>query len=220
MKKITFIVLLVFSLIGNTFNAISQNTVTVSGGSNWIGYANVFNLNGSLNFGSAWALGDLKSVVTVGTNSITLSPNFNAYKAGDVFWANGAIGNKIFEGNTYVENPALAGQTLSFSGNVVRNTLASGYTAVAYIKGLNAANGYSADVDVSVPLVSGQAFSVTTTTAIPPGLIVQYGFTIKGLNGNPVDEAALGNVVVSSSNTGSTPLTQMSLPVSFDSATV
>lgn len=226
MKKITFIALVVFSLIGNTFNAISQNTVTVSGSSAWIGYANVFGLDGtSYEFGSGWGLADVKSVVNIGTNSVTLYPNFNTYANAvtptDIaYWRNGSIGNKIFEGNTFVENAALAGQVLTFSGNVVSNTLASGYTAVAFIKGLNPATGYSADVNVSVPLVSGQAFTVTTTTAIPAGLIVQYGFTIKGLNGNPANEVALGNVVVGPSTSGSTPLTQMSLPVTFDDDTV
>ncbi len=221
MKKITFIVLLVFSLIGNAVDAISQNTVTVSGSSNWVGYANVFGLDGtSFEFGSAWGLADVKSVVNVGANSITLSPNFNAYAAGDAYWSNGAIGNKIFEGNTFVENSALAGQVLTFSGNVVSNTLASGYTAVAFIKGLNPATGYSADVNVSVPLVSGQAFTLSTTTAIPSGLIVQYGFTIKGLNGNPANEVALGNVVVEASSAPPVSLTQMTLPVTFDDATV
>lgn len=226
MKKITFIALVVFSLIGNAFNAISQNTVTVSGSSAWIGYANVFGLDGtSYEFGSGWGLADVKSVVNIGTNSVTLYPNFNTYANAvtptDIaYWRNGSIGNKIFEGNTFVENAALAGQVLTFSGNVVSNTLASGYTAVAFIKGLNPATGYSADVNVSVPLVSGQAFTVTTTTAIPAGLIVQYGFTIKGLNGNPANEVALGNVVVGPSTSGSTPLTQMSLPVTFDDDTV
>nr|WP_314836095.1 T9SS type A sorting domain-containing protein [uncultured Flavobacterium sp.] len=226
MKKITFIALVVFSLIGNTFNAISQNTVTVSGSSAWVGYANVFGLDGtSYEFGSGWGLADVKSVVNIGTNSVTLYPNFNTYANAvtptDIaYWRNGSIGNKIFEGNTFVENAALAGQVLTFSGNVVSNTLASGYTAVAFIKGLNPATGYSADVNVSVPLVSGQAFTVTTTTAIPAGLIVQYGFTIKGLNGNPANEVALGNVVVGPSTSGSTPLTQMSLPVTFDDETV
>ena len=183
----------------------SQNNVTVSGTAAWTGYANVFALDGTTyQFGSGWALADIKTVVTPATNTLTLYPNFNAYTNalnGDdndiAYWTNGAgLGNKIFEGNSFIENSALAGQILTFTGNVTSNTLASGYTAVAFIKGLNPATGYSADVNLSVPLVSGQPFSVTTTTAIPAGLIVQYGFTVKGLNGNPANEAALGKVVV------------------------
>lgn len=195
-KTLPLVIALLLSVFNHT-SIQSQNTVTVSGSSNWIGYANVFQTNGTTyEFGSAWALADLKSVVNVPTNTITLYPNFNTYVAGDAYWANGALGNKIFEGNTFVENASLAGQTLTFNGNVTSNTLAAGYTAIAFIKGLNPNTGYSADVNLSVPLVAGQSFSVSTGTAIPTGLIVQYGFMVRGLNGNPVNEAALGNVVV------------------------
>ena len=34
---------------------------------------------------------------------------------------------------------------------------------------------------------------------MPAGLIIQYGFTIFGINANPVNEAALGSVVVTAS---------------------
>jgi hypothetical protein len=200
MKKITLLFILMVTSLG-----FSQNNVTVSGTAAWTGYANVFDLNGTdFLFGNGWALADIKTVVTPATNTLTLYPNFNTYtdalngSANDIaYWTNGAgLGNKIFEGNSFVENSALAGQILTFTGNVTSNNLASGYTAVAFIKGLNPATNYSADVNVSVPLVSGQPFSVTTTTAIPAGLIVQYGFTVKGLNGNPANEVALGKVVV------------------------
>lgn len=195
-KTLPLVIALLISVFNHT-SIQSQNTVTVSGSSNWVGYANVFQTDGTTyEFGSAWALADLKSVVNVPTNTITLYPNFNTYVAGDAYWANGALGNKIFEGNTFVENASLAGQTLTFNGNVTSNTLAAGYTAIAFIKGLNPNTGYSADVNLSVPLVAGQPFSVSTGTAIPAGLIVQYGFMVRGLNGNPVNEAALGNVVV------------------------
>ncbi len=196
----------------------SQNNVGVIGTAAWTGYANVFALDGTtFMFGGPWALAQLKTVVTPSSNTITLSPNFNAYNATDSYWSNGAIGNKIFEGSTFVENSALAGQILTFSGNVASNTLASGYTAVAFIKGLNPANGYSADVNRTVPLVAGQPFTVTTTTAIPAGLIVQYGFIIKGLNGNPANESALGNVVVTGPPVT---LSSPTLPIDFESSAV
>ena len=205
----------------------SQNNVTVSGTAAWTGYANVFDLDGNYQFGSGWGLADIKTVVTPSTNTVTLSPNFNAYtnalngNANDIaYWTNGAgLGNKIFEGNSFIENSTLAGQILTFTGNVTSNTLASGYTAVAFIKGLNPATGYSADVNVSVPLVSGQPFSVTTTTAIPAGLIVQYGFTIKGLNGNPANEAALGNVVVTATSTSTPTNTDVTFKVDMSNYT-
>lgn len=189
--------IVLFCTFAGIKNATAQNTVSVNGADLWTGYANVFLLDGtSYEFGSLWGLADLKSVVNAGANTVTLYPNYNTYNAADPYWSNGAIGNKIFEGNTFVENNTFAGQVLTFTGNVTSNTLNSAYTAVAFIKGLNPATGYSTDVFVSAPLVAGQPFSITTDTAIPAGLVVQYGFTIKGLNANPAQEAALGNVVV------------------------
>lgn len=197
-KTLQLVAVLFFALLG-TQNGIAQNSVSVNGGATWLGYANVFLTDGStFQFGSAWGVADLKSVVNVGANTVTLYPNFNTYNAADPYWSNGAVGNKVFEANTFVENNALAGQVLTFSGNVTSNTLNSAYTAVAFIKGLNPATGYSTDVFVSAPLVAGQPFSITTDAAIPAGLVVQYGFTVKGLNANPAQEAALGNVVVAS----------------------
>jgi hypothetical protein len=197
MKKTLQLVAVLFCSFMGIQNGIAQNSVSVNAADLWTGYANVFLTDGTTyQFGSGWGLSDLKSVVNAGANSITLYPNFNTYNAADPYWSNGAIGNKVFEGNTYVENNAFAGQVLTFTGNVTSNTLNSAYTAVAFIKGLNPATGYSTDVFVSAPLVAGQPFSITTDAAITAGLVVQYGFTIKGLNANPAQEAALGNVVV------------------------
>lgn len=206
MKKTLQIMLVAFCVFTSIQQSSAQNTVTVSGSSTWVGYANVFESNGTTPlFGSQWGLGDIKSTLTASTNTIKLQPNFNTYAnaqngsaADQAYWINGAIGNRVFEGNSYVENSTLAGQVLNFTGNVTSNTLAAGYTAVAFIKGLNPATNYSADVNVSVPLTSTGVFNITSGTAIPAGLIVQYGFTIKGLNGNPANEAALGNVTVTS----------------------
>jgi hypothetical protein len=197
MKKTLQLVAVLFCTLVGIQNGIAQNTVSVNGSDLWTGYANVFLTDGTTyQFGSGWGLADLKSVVNAGANTVTLYPNYNTYNAADPYWSNGAIGNKVFEGNTYVENNAFAGQVLTFTGNVTSNTLNSAYTAVAFIKGLNPATGYSTDVYVSAPLVAGQPFSITTDAAIPAGLVVQYGFTVKGLNANPAQEAALGNVVV------------------------
>lgn len=173
-------------------NSRAQTTVTVDGNAAWVGYANVFD-NGAYQFGNSWALADLKSVID--PISVTLYPNFNTYSATDPYWSNGELGNKTFEGNTFIENAALAGQTLTFTATVESNTFAAGYNVVAFIKGLNPANGYSTDVLVTAPLVAGQTFSITAPN-IPAGLLVQYGFSVTGLNGNPAHEAELGNARV------------------------
>jgi len=173
-------------------NSNAQTTVTVDGSAAWTGYANVFD-NGAYQFGSSWALADMKSVID--PISVTLYPNFNTYNAADPYWSNGELGNKTFEGNTFIENAALAGQTLTFTATVENNSFAAGYTVIAFIKGLNPANNYSTDVLVTTPLVSGQTFSITAPN-IPAGLLVQYGFSVTGLNGNPAHANELGNARV------------------------
>ena len=213
MKKTLQFFLIGICIFTSYQNVQAQTTVTVNGASNWLGYANVFQTNGTtFAFGSAWALPDLKTTLTASTNTLKLQPNFNAYanatSAADLaYWTNGSgLGNKIFEGNTYVENSSLAGQIVTFTGNVTNHNLATGYTAVAFIKGLNPANGYSTDFSVTLPLTATGTFNLSTVTAIPTGLLVQYGFTVRGLNGNPANETALGNVTVVGTNPPPTPV--------------
>jgi len=176
------------------FQSNAQNTVTVNASAAWNGYANVFD-NGNYQFGSSWAVDALRTDLNTAANTVTLYPNFNTYNASDPYWSNGPIGNKTFEANSFVENPALAGQTLTFTATVQSNTFTSGYTVIAFIKGLNPATNYSADVLVTTPLVNGETFSITAPN-IPAGLIVQYGFAVTGLNANPAQEAELGNAVI------------------------
>ena len=203
MKKTLQFFLIGICIFTSYQNVQAQTTVTVNGASNWLGYANVFQTNGTTwAFGNTWALPDLKTTLTASTNTLKLQPNFNCYAnatsaAELAYWTNGSgLGNKIFEGNTYVENSSLAGQIVTFTGNVTNHNLATGYTAVAFIKGLNPANNYSTDFSVTLPLTATGTFNLSTVTAIPTGLLVQYGFTVRGLNGNPANETALGNVIV------------------------
>lgn len=189
---------LLMLLMGGASQA--QNTVTVDLNAAWTGYANVFD-NGVYQFGSAWALDAMLTTFNTADNAIELYPNYNTYNPADSYWSNGEMGNKTFEGNTFVENAALAGSSLTFTGMVNSNTLAAGYVAEAFIKGLNPANNYATDVYVHTPLVSGQAFSINAPN-IPSGLLVQYGFSVVGLNGNPAHMAANGFASVTNFSLG------------------
>jgi hypothetical protein len=218
MKKITLLIsLMIFSL------GFSQNTVTVNSSATWKAWASWAPASGNSDsdYGNnAWGLGDLKTFVNTFNNSISLYPNFSAYGNGtNPYWVNGAIGSKIFEGSSYVENAALAGSALTFTGKVEINTLDSGYTSEAFIKAIDPANNYNTVIDIRTPLLAGQIFSISTSEIITTGLLVQYGFAIKGLNANPVQEAALGKVVVGPAGAG-VPIIQMNLPVTFDDATI
>jgi hypothetical protein len=183
------------------------NVVTVDATNVWNGYMNVFDLSNNYQFGTTWGIGDLKSTINTGANSVTLQPNFNTYAdavaGGDVgaiaYWTNGAgEGNKIMEANTYVESTTLGGAPLNFIGTVNANTLSPDYNQVAFIKVLDPSAGYATILNQTVPLPISGPFSVTALIPSTPGLVVQYGFQVVGINANPASEVALGNVVLGS----------------------
>jgi hypothetical protein len=193
-------------------NAYSQNNINFSVSDNWVGYMNVYELpaNGSSYvFGSSWGVADIKSTIDTTNNTLTLQPNFNTYRdnPADAFWVNQTTlaGNKMMEAYTFVEPGAtFSGVDLTFSGNVQSKTLNSNYTAFYFIKALDPNNGYlDAFNDSKIFFLppSGN-FSVSASAAeLAPGLIIQYGFMVIGANANPADEANLGSVVIGSTTT-------------------
>ena len=197
MKKNYFLFVL---LLAASFAVKAQNTVVVDASAEILGFANVFETpanGGGFVFGEPWGVPDLKTVVDAGANTITLQPNFNTYGDGsDPFWVDQTTGegNKVFEGNTFVEDLSLAGEALTFNGGVVSNTLDPAYTVIAFIKVFNA--DFSVLKEETAALVSGQNFSVVFTDVAPEDVTVQYGFKVTGVNANPADEGALGSVVV------------------------
>jgi hypothetical protein len=168
---------------------------------------NVFELpanGGGYAFGSPWGIPDLKSEIDVTSNTISLYPNFNTYadNSTDAFWVNQTTleGNKQMEASTFVEPGATFNENdLTFSGNVITNTIDAGYEVKYFIKALDPNSGFSDALGGSqvFDLPSSGAFSVTVPAAnLPAGLIIQYGFTVIGVNANPNQEAALGKVVL------------------------
>ena len=199
MKKIT---LLLAMLIGGLPLINAQNTVEVDANATFVGYANVFELpanGGAWVFGQPWGVPELKTVVDPAGGTITLQPNFNTYgdNPTDPFWVNQSTGegNKIFEGNTYVEDASLVGSELTFNGGVVSYTLDAEYAAVAFIKVFNL--DFSVVKEETAEMVAGENFSVVYTNVEPEDAWVQYGFQVVGVNANPADEPTLGSVVVS-----------------------
>lgn len=183
------------------------NDVLFSAEDNWIAFMNVSDLpadGGAYQFGSTWALPDVKSTPDVGNNTLTLQPNFNTYAVNstDPFWVNQSTGagNKQMEALTFVEpGPTFNGSDLTFRGFVQSYTLADGYSAQFFIKALDslASFGDALQGMKTFDIPSSGEFTVSVTAAeIPVGLIVQYGFIIAGPNANPDDEAALGSVVI------------------------
>lgn len=175
----------------------AEVVVTLNASSPLIAYANWFDLETNDVTGDVWSLADLKTTLNTSNNTIILQPNFSAYGTGtDPYWANGEIGNKIFEGNTYVEDNTLVGANVTFQGSTVSNTLANGYDAVAFIKVYDAS--YNLLIMQTEELVGATNFSVNVDVAeFPSAAHVQYGFSVTGLNANPNQEAALGSAIVS-----------------------
>lgn len=175
-------------------------TVTLDTSSPLVGYANWFFLDGAYASGSEWGLPDLKTTLDGTDNTIILQPNFSTYGDGtDEYWANGEIGNKIFEGNTYVQDDALAGQNVTFVGNTISNTLSDDYDAIAFIKVYDA--GYALLASETIELMGGTEFTLNLNVSeYPAAAHVQYGFSVTGLNANPTQETALGSAVVTSAS--------------------
>ncbi|MDA9201623.1 T9SS type A sorting domain-containing protein [Flavobacteriaceae bacterium] len=212
-----------FLLFAFTGFAFGQVTVTSDVTLTYNGYMNVHNLsNGSkdsYNFGQSWGVGSLKTTITTAgsggfiNGAITLQPNFNGYAdnvngdaSAQAFWTDGAGGgNKWMEAITYVEYAAntYPGGDLTFKADVNSNTLDNGYTVVAFIKTLKPNNNHAVETYKTKSIgATGTSFTVSATSSeINTAHIVQYGFTVEGINANQANESALGSVIITPDTT-------------------
>jgi hypothetical protein len=141
-----------------------------------------------------WSIAALPAVIS--GNQLTLSPNVNTYAPGNTYWTNpDGTGANQMDAAIYTETIGLYVNTsLTFTFNVLANTLAAGYTADAFIKDFGP--GYSYNGEQTVNLTPGVDSVTYTLTGNNPGEIVQYGFELIGPNANPATVAALGNVEI------------------------
>jgi hypothetical protein len=184
---------------------VNAATVGVDPTAAWIGYMNVFNTpqqGGAYQFGQGWGTADLTAtfsgpVLTLGPNTIN-DPNPYWYSPSG---GPGAVGNKSMDANMYVETTGVyTGQTLTFTGNVLSNTLfghvnqlGNGWTSVAFIKDFAA--DYSSFVSVTASLVNG-AFSISLPTINDPTRHIQYGFETIGPDVWSTDVGPYGNIQI------------------------
>ena len=183
------------ALLATTNQGNAQVTVGVDPTQSWIGYMNVFNVpadGGAYQFGNPWGTADLQASFSGST--LTLAPCVNVWETTDTYWVkpDGVSPNKNMDASMYVENDLLAGQTVTFEGDTLANTLVSPYTSVAFIKDFN--SSYQLVNSMTVALVSGQEFDFSLATAA--GDHIQYGFETIGPDANPATAAALGNVQI------------------------
>lgn len=212
------------SLVGGPLAIAAILLVTAGSASagNWVGYMNVFNnsagAQGSYVFGSGWGVSDLKTTIsnsnagTIAGDQLVLEPNYNTYTAAltgndadRAFWTNstdggltaGPAGNKWMDANTFEETASIAVPSYTLSGNVTANTLNTGlYTGKAFIKVLDPLNGYATLLNDSVTLPASGPFIVTSNLSLYQGKLLQVGFSMNGLNANPVNAVSNGTVSV------------------------
>ena len=211
------------SLMRGLLVLVAVAAAQVASAGDWVGYMNVFNnaagSQGSYVFGSGWGVSDLKTTIsnsnagTIIGDQLVLEPNYNTYTASltgndadRAFWTNssdggvtpGPLGNKWMNASTFVETANLAVPSYTLAGNVTANTLNTGlYTAKAFIKVLDPNNGYATLLNDSVTLPASGPFIVTSNLSLLQGKLLQVGFSMDGINGNPVDAATNGSVSVS-----------------------
>jgi hypothetical protein len=196
--KSTIKTLVACVVLSASFNAKAAVTVTVDPGGTWLGFMNVFATGGpgygmagagGFVFPSGWGTADLKAAFS----GPVLSLKANTIGDPDPFWYTpsggpGAVGNKIMDASFYQEfTGPLAGEAVTFTGEVLGNTLSlgpvdaagHGWTTVAFIKDF--APDYSSVVTSFVALPAG-VFSVSLNTINDPARHVQFGFQTIGPN--------------------------------------
>ena len=187
------------------FAGANAATVTVDPAAAWQGYMNVFETpqnGGAYSFGSSWGTADLTApfagaVLTLGPNTINDPSSFWYTPAGGP----GAVGNKSMDANMYVETTGVyTGQTLTFSGDVLGNTLfghvnqlGNGWTSVAFIKDF--APDYSSSVSVTASLTPGE-FTISLPTINDPTRHIQYGFETVGPDVWSTDVGPYGSIQI------------------------
>ena len=193
------------AVLAGLLGASAAQGVVVTAGTfsngGWNSYMNVFETpanGGGFVFGSGWGIADLNTSFNDVAETMTFSPN----TIGDPnpFWYTpaggpGAAGNKVMEANAYYEvNGAYAGQTVTFQGTILSNTLTSAHQGIIFVKDF--APDYSSVVTSSIPMTAG-AFSLSLNTIPDPARHVQWGFQVKGVCVWFTDVAQFGNVVIS-----------------------
>jgi hypothetical protein len=164
----------------------------------WLGYMNVFDTSFAYQWGSPWGVPDLVSVFDDANSKVTLK--VNSINDPNPYWYTpsggpGAAGNKVMDANTYVEvTNQYAGETLTFSGEIISNNLAASHGAYVFIKDF--APDYSSFLSNVVPLPSSGTFSVTMQLDPGAGRHVQWGFEVIGPCVWITDSNQYGSVVI------------------------
>ncbi len=180
-------------IAGSAFSA----TVTVSSSQIINGYMNVYDLGYNYLWGSGWGFADL--VASFSGDNLTLSPNV----IGDPneYWyigggAPGHAGNKIMFADSYaqVDDGSYAGQTLTFTGTVLTNSLTSAHVAKVFIRDF--APDFSSFNQQVIDMPASGEFALSLNLVNDPARHVQWGFEMIGACVWYTDVAPFGSVTV------------------------
>lgn len=200
-KKLLMMNLVLCALFGGAARSQAQSSTSLilDPNQDWIGYVNVFTLpqNGyAYQFGSAWAPSALTvyyDTPAAPYNTLTIIANTNTYAPGNAYWVNpDGSGNEIVDASYYVQNDSLEGQTLTFSGVCLTNTITpiGTNTTTIFIKEFD--NNYNV-INSAVVTPTNGPFSLTLATG--SGVHIQYGFETVGADANPTNVYNLGEAV-------------------------
>ena len=197
-RSLPLVAAALFCVIGASADVL----VTIDGGAMTNGYMNVFNLpapdgDGAYQFSSPWGIADLSATFSGGGITVTMIPN-SITDPSDYWYIGGGApgnpGNKIMEASLYNEvTGAYAGQTVTFSGNILENSLTPAHEAVAFIRDF--APDYSSFTESAIPLSSTGLFSIDLATGNDAGRHVQYGIQMTGVNVWATDLEPFGSIV-------------------------
>ena len=197
----------VFSAV---ISANAAVTYTVDPSATWQGFMTVFDKGtpgygaaalGGYQFGIGWGTSDLRATFS-GPN---LSLQANTIGDPNPYWYTptggpGAVGNKMMDASISQQfTGSLAGQSVTFTGEVLSNSLAGGpldaggfgWTSVAFIKDF--APDFSSSITTAVTLTPG-VFSVNYTAINDSARHIQFGFQTIGPNvwaGDPLTAPAV-----------------------------
>lgn len=179
---------------------VSQADLVINGAdpaASWAGWMNVFEMNGTYLWGSAWGTADLRA--SFDENGIlTLAPNTNCWNPQDAYWVNPDLTpNKLMEANFMQEfgGGALASQTVTFNFVVGTNTLPEEYNARAFIKVLDPQAGWATVQYEYADLVPGPG-SVSLTVGDFAAAHTQVGFSLMGPVADPAGPVAATGVTI------------------------
>jgi len=139
----------------------------------------------------------LRATMNVTNDIVTLRPNTYLYDGAtnsmDPNYINpDGTAAAYIEQDYFIGNDSLAGQTVTFAGYCVSNSLDSAYTARAWIK--DGSPSWNIERRYDTNLVAGQPFVLTVPTI--PGDHVQYGFGLWGPANSSTNPITQGAVVV------------------------